>query len=256
MPVLEFDEPASSKLLDRAIGMNDRKAQAFGDLPLRERKFVAVRVRSADEVQPDKKLAKQMRHSRDRRPLAERKSAFPVDRRVYVRREPVHSSEVRESFGDGAQTVVRYDGERAIAERHHVMVEAFQRETVKVGEVARHVQLRELPLSALEILRARHPSVDQHQARVEALPRSYHDRVREDLARLRHCVADRLLLFRTDLRALTQLLEMDGDHRDALCNGPRELRLTQVTRVPEFKKARIYKAKAPRFCNPGESICR
>ena len=107
---------------------------------------------------------------------------------------------------------MRHHSNGAIAHRHDVVIEAFEREAVQVGEIAGDVELGHLPLAARQILAARQPALEQHQARTQIFARPDEDLVGAEIARLRNGIADRPLLLRADVRTLTQLLEVNGDH--------------------------------------------
>ncbi len=65
---------------------------------------------------------------------------------------------------------MRHDGDRAIAQRHQVVVEALQREAMKVREVPGDVQFRHLAFATGKILAPCQPSVEEQQAGIERVP--------------------------------------------------------------------------------------
>src|SRR5215203_4598663 len=153
-----------------------------------------------------------MGHSGDRRTLPQRQRPFAVDGRIDIGRKPIDSRKPRITLSHFLQPRVRHDPDRASAERHDVMVEALERKSVEVCEVARDVKLCNLAVPARHFLGARHPALKEDKARIKVLARPDHDLVRADLAGFRDHAADRFFFFGTNLGAATQLLKMYAYH--------------------------------------------
>ena len=74
------------------------------------------------------------------------------------------------------------------------MVEPLQREAMQVGEIARHMKLGHLALTAGQILGARQPAVEQQGTAVQLLPGANDHLIRAVTAGFRHQPADYALL--------------------------------------------------------------
>src|SRR5690242_11401534 len=88
----------------------------------------------------------------------------------------------------------------------------LERETVKVGEIARDVQLDELPLPIREVHRAGHPAIEQQGRLMYRDAVSDDGSIGRDLDDFRGKRADRLLFFRADAVACAKLLQVNVDH--------------------------------------------
>src|SRR4029079_6114620 len=106
-----------------------------------------------------------MRHAGYRRALAKRKRELAVDRRIDIGREPISASKTRKAFYHVLEPFVGHDRERAFAQGHHIMVEPLEGEAVEVVKVARDVEFVHRALAARKVLAARHPAVEQDEAR-------------------------------------------------------------------------------------------
>src|SRR4051794_27122881 len=117
------------------------------------------------------------------------------------------------------------------------------------------MQFGNLPLAALKVLAARHPAVEQQRARAKLFAGADRNFVRRKSARFGDSFADRPFFLGADLGTLTQLLEVNADHRlGALCLAQRNSRLTWVTRPYQSEKSCDFKMKACSTCNTCESI--
>ena len=187
--------------------------KAFAKLDLRKREVVGQAAgRHADDVETDEQFAKQMRHAGDGGAASHGQRPFAVDRGVEIGLEPINPRKVRELLGHFVEPLVRDDTDHAGRERDHVMVQPLERVAVEVREIAGHVQLRILPLSARQVLGTRHPAAEQHQAFVKSISGANDDLVGRQLDRPRHETADELLFLRADVIAPTQLLKVEIDH--------------------------------------------
>src|SRR6185369_9875944 len=106
--------------------------------------------------------------------------------------EPVNSGQPWMLLGDVADALVRDDADCTVRHGYHVVIEAPQRETMDVGEIASNVKLGHLAFTAGQILHPRHPAIQEHHADVEGLAVSDYDFIGAILADLADEVADRL----------------------------------------------------------------
>jgi hypothetical protein len=93
------------------------------------------------------------------------------------------------------------------------MIEPLEGEAVQVDKVAWDLQFGKLPLSALEILRACHPPVEQEGGFIEIAAGVHQDLVGWDVNGRRYQPANCCLFLRTDFVASAQLQEMLFDQR-------------------------------------------
>src|SRR3954468_6257680 len=96
----EFDEAAFAQLLQRPVDVDRGQAEAFGEIGLGEIEGIALVVGEADDAEADSKLAKEMRHPRQRGAAAERQHPLAMDGRVEIGREPEQAGEMRMLAGD------------------------------------------------------------------------------------------------------------------------------------------------------------
>jgi hypothetical protein len=118
---------------------------------------------------------------------------------------------------------VRNDRDIAVGERGNVMIEALQREAVKVGKIAGDVELHHLPLAAREILASGKPAIDQQQAVAELLAGSDDNLIGGHKPHLRDRITDHALFFGADLNTPSQLLQQNRDHYAALSGTRRRI---------------------------------
>src|SRR5689334_6164627 len=179
-----------------------------------------------------------------------------MDRGVDVGREPIDPPQVRIAFGDLPQPIMRKNRDRALSEGQHIVVEPLERESMKIGEVARDMQLCELALAALEVLAPRHPTFEQKKAGIQLDAGVDSDFVRANPPRFRDGTADCPLFLRADLGTLTQRFQMNADHEGRLVQRLSEIALNLGYMHAPFRKSFDYKAKGHPGCNTGESFGR
>jgi len=117
------------------------------------------------------------------------------------------------ALGQCLQPLVGNQPDAARGQRDDVVVEPLQREAVEVREVARDLQLGELPLSAGEVLRARHPALEQQRRLVQLDAMADEGAVGGDFHDLRHEAANRFFFLGTDVVTDAKFSEMNLDHR-------------------------------------------
>ena len=142
----------------------------------------------------------------------------------------------------------------ALAERRQVMIEPLQRETVKVSEISRDMELRNLTISVGQVFAPCQPAVEQHDARVDLGAMSDEDFVGGNPSRVCDETANNLLFFRTDRGALPNLFKMHTDHAALPRKSPAtSFARMGVTRALRLKKAFIFHCLIGlTSCNLGE----
>lgn len=108
----------------------------------------------------------------------------------------------------------------AVAERQHVMVEAFEREAVEISEITGDVEFGHLTLTAGEVLASCKPPVEQENARTELFSSSDQNLIGAYPAGLSDHSANGLLFLGTELDTPSQFFQVHRDHLAVLCNGP------------------------------------
>jgi len=135
-----------------------------------------------------------------------------MDRRIDVGHHPVDASEMRETFEQFPEILVRNRGDLARRERRDVVVQPLEREAVKVDEVAAELQLTDLLLPVRHVPVAGHPSIEQQQALVQHLATPDDGYVRADPSDLSNRGAYRRLVLASNAVADTKFLEMGFNH--------------------------------------------
>jgi hypothetical protein len=92
------------------------------------------------------------------------------------------------------------------------MVQALQRETMKIREVPCDVQLGNLALAALKVLRSSQPAIEQQNRLMQLFAVPNEGAILRDVDDLGDEATDGLFLFRADIVSGAQLLQMDFDH--------------------------------------------
>jgi hypothetical protein len=112
------------------------------------------------------------------------------------------------------------NGHNAIGQRHQIMVEMLQRESVEVGEISRDMQCRNLAHARLHMHRTAKPAVDQQDAVLELLPFSDESLVRWDPSGFGNNALDGALFGGVDRVPLPQSPKVSLDHFAVLDASP------------------------------------
>ena len=118
-----------------------------------------------------------------------------MDGRVDVGQKPVDPGEPRVAIGHLAQAVMRSDGDLAFAHRHDIVVQTLQRKAMEIREVAGDVELGDLALATGQVLAARQPPIEDHQALIEIFARANDNFVGTEAPGLGHHPPDCPLFF-------------------------------------------------------------
>ena len=126
--------------------------------------------------------------------------------------------------------LMRENGISTGGDRHHIMVEPLQREAMEIDKIAAKLEFADLLMSARHGRRPGHPAVEQQEAFVKIVAVAHDRRVGRSLPNFQYRTTDRSFLFRADVVANAQLLEMRLDHRVTARAG-----MLLITQLPESR---------------------
>src|SRR5690349_9265638 len=167
-----------AQLLQRAIYVDRRQAKAFREIGLGEAESIAALIGEADDSEAYRQLAEEMSHPRQGRSPSEREGPFAMDGRIEIRAQPIQPREMRVAIDQITKAFVGNDRDIARRKGEKIVIEPFQGEPMKIGEITGDMELRDLPLAVAQIFVTTHQSIQKQPARCQLDIRPHHRLIR------------------------------------------------------------------------------
>ena len=137
--------------------------QASARSDLQQWHVEAVRIGQIDEIQAVPQLDDQVREALVGLEFLELEDPFAVNRGIEQRREPQQPGQVRMIGHQSFQPGVAGIGDPHRPDRYQVVIEALERETVEVDEIAGHLKADDMP-PVVVVDHSRNEAVEQDRA--------------------------------------------------------------------------------------------
>ncbi len=140
-----FDQFRGPELGYGTINVDFRQSKDVCKHGLADRKFHLAASRAMDDLQPEIEFAQEMGEPRHRCPPSKTRDPLPMHGGVDQGIQPEQTGEMGFRLRQPAQALMRRPRDCAAGQGDHPMIHRAHHQTVKIDEVAWHVQLRDLP---------------------------------------------------------------------------------------------------------------